>query len=378
VPDEMSIPSRRSWNRFFAALRLVGAIQRSFDLRKLAIAAFGLALLQLGWSLLDRLVPAAGNATPDILVSSASTNSLAEKDPWSSINLSQYHFRLSEPTRLLTVPLLALVEPGSSWGQMLHALSSLIWLLVVWGICGGAISRIAIVQIATMGTMRLIDAARFAFQSAGPLILAPLCPLIGLASCAIVGAAFGVLYWLPVVGPALAGALLIVPLAAGLVMTFFVAGLVVGWPLLHAAIAGGAEDSLDALSRIFGYLNQRLGPIAALVGLAWVEGMLGLVIVDLLTWGVIHLTHWSLNLTGSAAVIAAFWGSSEIPSEVIASATHGFWLGLLRLIGHAWVYSFFWTAAAYLYLWLRQDVDGQPMTELELLAPIIQSPVPPL
>jgi hypothetical protein len=162
------------------------------------------------------------------------------------------------------------------------------------------------------------------------------------------------------------------------VMTLFVAGLVAGWPLLHAAVAGGAEDSLDALSRIFGYVNQRLGPLAALVGLAWIEGMLGLAVVDLLTWGVIRVTYWSLGLTGPAAVIAAFFGSPELSSGAIAGATHGFWLGLVRLLAHAWVYSFFWTVAAYLYLWLRQDVDGQPMTEIEPAASSIQAPVPPL
>jgi hypothetical protein len=378
VPDEVSIPGRRSWNRFLPALRLVGAIRQAFDLRKLVIAALGLALLQSGWSLLDRLVPAAVDATPDVFESSAPTHTLSENDLWSSINLSQYYYRLTEPARLLTAPLLALVEPGSSWGQMLHALLSAIWLLAVWGICGGAISRIAIVQIETMRTTKLIDAVRFALQSAGPLFLAPLCPLIGLAVCSATGAAFGLIYRLPAVGPALAGALLIVPLAAGLVMTLLLAGLVAGWPLMHAAIAGGAEDALDALSRVFGYLNQRLGPLVALVGLAWIEGMLGLPVVDLLTWGVIRLTHWSLDLTGPAAVTAVFFGSPAISSGAIAGATHRFWLGLVRLLAHAWVYSFFWTVAAYLYLWLRQDVDGQSMTEIEPAASNIQAPFPPL
>ena len=79
----------------------------------------------------------------------------------------------------------------------------------------------------------------------------------------------------------------------------------------------------------------------------------------------IRLTHWSLDLTGPAAVTAVFFGSPAISSGAIAGATHGFWLGLVRLLAHAWVFSFFWTVAAYLYLWLRQDVDGQPMTEIE-------------
>ena len=258
VPDQVSIPFRRFVNRLFPALRLVGAIRLAFDVRKLAIAALGVALLQSGSSLLDRLVPSIDDASATVLELSASETNAIQPAFWPGVNIRQYHFRISEPVRLLTTPLFALIEPGSSWVQMLRALVGLIWLMVVWGICGGAIARIAIVQIATMRTTKLSDALRFAMQSAGSLILAPLCPLIGLAFCAVFGAAFGLIYWLPAVGPALAGALLIVPLAIGLVMTLFVAGLAAGWPLLHAAIAGGAEDALDALSRIFGYLNQRL------------------------------------------------------------------------------------------------------------------------
>ena len=126
---------------------------------------------------------------------------------------------------------------------------------------------------------------------------------------------FGLLYRVPVVGPALAGIGLVFPLAAGLVMTLFLAGLAAGWPLLQAATAGGAEDALDALSRIFGYLNQRLGSYAALVALAWLGGMLGLALIDLLTSGVIRLTHWSLALTAPIAVTETFFGSPPTSSS---------------------------------------------------------------
>jgi len=53
------------------------------------------------------------------------------------------------------------------------------------------------------------------------------------------------------------------------------------------------------------------------------------------------------------------------PAGAMAAATHAFWLEAVRLVAHGWIYSFFWTAAALLYLWLRHDVDGTPWSELE-------------
>ena len=72
-------------------------------------------------------------------------------------------------------------------------------------------------------------------------------------------------------------------------MTLLAAALAAGWPLLQAAVAAGAEDALDALSRSFGYVNQRIGSFVALAGFAWLEGMIGIVLMDFLAAGVIRL-----------------------------------------------------------------------------------------
>jgi hypothetical protein len=365
VAEVVSIPDRRSLTRLLPVLRLVAAIRQAFDLRKLMIAALGLALLQPGWVLLDRLVPTGADTTPDLFASSDNANSLSEAGFWSPGTLAGLHARLSEPFRLLATPLLVVVDPGSGRARMLHALLGVIWLVIVWGISGGAICRIAIVQVAALRQMTVIDALRFAMANAGPLIGAPLCPLIGIAFCGAIGAAFGLVYRLPAIGPALAGIGLVVPLAAGLVMTLLLAGLMAGWPLLHAATAGGAEDALDALSRIFGYLNQRLGSFVVLVALAWLGGMMGLALVDVFTVGVIRLTHWSVGLTAPAGLTEALFNAPSKSSAGIAGATHVFWLGLVRLIAHGWIYSFYWTTAANLYLWLRHDIDGSPWTEID-------------
>ncbi len=58
---------RRLLSRLFPGLRMVGAIRMAFDLRKMIIAALGLALLQAGWLLLDTIFPGSAAVTPDDL-----------------------------------------------------------------------------------------------------------------------------------------------------------------------------------------------------------------------------------------------------------------------------------------------------------------------
>ena len=159
-------------------------------------------------------------------------------------------------------------------------------------------------------------------------------------------------------------------LVAGLVMAFLVAGLVAGWPLLHAAMAAGADDALDALSRTFSYLIQRLGLFLAGLALAWLAGIGGLFVMDLLARGVIDLTHWSLALSAPGALTAELFSEAGRRGGPMAAATHRFWLGAVRLLAAGWAFSFFWTAAAGLYLWLRHEVDGTPWADVDLPAVI--------
>jgi hypothetical protein len=364
VVDEAPNLDPRTLRRLFPGLRLAGAVRLAFDFRKLVIAAVGLGLLQLGWLIVDRLSPGSVAVVPAVF---AAAETPAQDGPvtWSWDQFVRLNGRLSEPLRALVSPLAAFLDPRSSWRTMLRALVSLVWLIVVWGILGGAIVRIAIIQVAQMRQTGVADALRFSLRSAGPLILAPSCPLLALVFCAAIVAAFGLLYRVPLVGPALSGVLFILPLAAGLVMTLLVAGLIVGWPLMQAAVAAGAEDALDALSRTFSYLNQRIISFAAAGVLVWFLGLIGLFLVDLLVGGVIRLTRWSLGLAAPAAYMAALFDGSDASAGAVAAVCHAFWLGLVRLVAHGWIYSFYWTAAALVYLWLRHEVDGTPWEETE-------------
>jgi hypothetical protein len=281
-------------------------------------------------------------------------------------SLRHAHERLSGPFWNLFWPLMTLFDSRSDWTAMLHAILGLGWLFLIWGICGGAICRIAVVRVARMQQTSIDKAIGFSIVRGFSLILAPLIPLGCVAFLAAVLAGFGLLYRLQSIGgSALGGILLVIPLGIGLIMTLLAATLTAGWPLSHAAIASGAEDALDAMSRSYGYLNQRIGTFLALAGFAWVEGLIGIILMDLLAAGVLRLTEWGLSLTAPADQMAAIFERAGGASSAISAAAHSFWLGAFSLFVHSWAYSFFWTAAALIYCCLRHDIDGTPWEDLD-------------
>ncbi len=335
----------------------------AFDVRKVIIAAAGLLLLQLGWTLFDIAFSGSIGVTPDVLPRSPAAKPL-DNLSWSTETIGRLTHRLFEPGRLLSTPLNAMLDPRSNAPTMLHAMAGIAWLIVVWGLCGGAIARIAVIQEAQLRSPGIAEAVRFAWKSGDSLVLAPFSFLAALAFCSLSGLLLGLIYRLPG-GEAVAGALLFIPLLAGLVMTLLVVTLIAGWPFFHAALAAGADGALDAMSRTYSCLNQRLVLLAVGVAMAWATGIAGLALVDLIAEYVIRLTQWSLSLSGPRARVFAMFWRNDLNEGTLALALHQFWLGGVRLLVHAWVYSFFWSAATLLYLWLRQEVDGTPWTSVD-------------
>ena len=86
--------------------------------------------------------------------------------------------------------------------------------------------------------------------------------------------------------------------------------------------------------------------------------------MDLLASGVIHLAAWGLSLSAPASRLGLLDDSPVGVSFVAraSAALPAFWRGVIGLIARGWIYAYFWTTAAFLYLQLRQDVDGTPWT----------------
>jgi hypothetical protein len=186
--------------------------------------------------------------------------------------------------------------------------------------------------------------------------------------CALICAGVGLVYWLPWgIGPAVGGALLFIPLCLGVVMAFLLFGMVAGWPLLHASVAAEAEDLLDAISRSFSYLKQRLGKFVLCLVLAFLVGIPGLLAVDLLAAAVTHLAAWGVGLSAPASSLSGltYQGGGVNATAQAATFWPTFWRGVIGLFVRGWIYAYFWTAASFIYLLLRNDVDGTPWEDVK-------------
>ncbi len=138
---------------------------------------------------------------------------------------------------------------------------AILWAMAVWALFGGAISRVAAVQLAADERIGWVAALRFAASKWLSYFAAPLLPLLGVVLVAIPLAVLGLLVrWN--FGVLLAGVLWPLALLGGLVMALLLLGLAFGWPLMWATISTEGTDSFDALSRS---LCLRLPAAAALL-----------------------------------------------------------------------------------------------------------------
>lgn len=357
--------------RLFPALRLVPAVSEAADPKRLLLAALGLLLLLAGREGLDRLFPASGAIEPTITFTRVGVADDLHSAPW----------RVTEPVRALVGPFFGVFLPRAGGVAFLHALLSALWGVLVWSLLGGAIARVAVVQSSRGERVGLPGALRFAARKAGALLMAPTSPLLAAACFAAFCAGFGLLYRIPgAAGPTIAGALAFLPLLAGLMMALILVGLAVGWPLMIASVAAESEDGFDALSRAYAYVQQRPVIYAAYLAIAWGLGIAGLAFVDVFARMVVELTAWGLSFGAPGDRLAALFNPG-IEAQSTAVTLHAFWLSAVALIARAWIYSYFWTSAASIYLLLRRDVDGTPRFDIALadraaLAPVAAAEEP--
>jgi hypothetical protein len=337
--------------------------------------------------------------------------------------LTQQGPHLIEPIVKLLLPVVYFFSPGADLKCRLYFLCVLIWTVATWAVFGGAITRIAAVQLARGDKIGLVEALRFTFKRIVSYLTAPLFPFLFVFVLLIAMILFGLPFMIPIFGDIfVAGLFWPVMLIVGLLMAIALVGLV-GWPLMSATISAEGTDSWEAVSRAYSYVYQRPWHFLWYFVVALVYGAVIVFFIGFMGSLTIYLAKWGVSQTPGISYFGAQpngrkpdflfvyapdsfgWrplllkgavvdGEKVVDADnhinpvaynkwvgndehydkpdrlswwnLLGAAMVAFWLGLVFLLILGFSYSYFWSASTIVYMLLRRNVDAAEMDEVYL------------
>jgi hypothetical protein len=378
---------RIAWRELFPWLILFRTFRISISPVHLLVATAAVLIVPLGWSIgglvflsqAQRDVLAAANDTIPRTAHSRLASELPPAPrsylplPQISTALLEAYFDLAEPLRRFFLFDLTLREAA-------YYLFGFLWTLVAWAFPGGAITRRAVVQLATDQPLGIRSAALYAGRNYLWYFLAPLGPLVVVVLLALPIALLGLpLRAFTGLGVALAGLCWLLVAILGFGAVWVLGGLLFGWPLMWPTISAERDgDPFEAFSRSYSYVYGKPLHYFFYVIVAAAFGALGAAVVDAaasiaqefgfwaLSWGAGHeqvteLREQVLDFTAGEGIRddhGRLWSFGTLLIGLV--------VGLIHAIALAFRFTFFFTVASAIYLLLRQDVDEKQMDEVYL------------
>ncbi len=404
------------WKRELPWLRLFRGFRIAMDFRKLLLAFLGTLVFATGMVVFTSLPfspHTAENAVPEGELPERGGTGLVPYDdyaiasfPWDGTFPGAPASRMALPmtyvlyepwevggpilhqARNLLAPWRVIVEPAQniiyadSWSKLAWGWTKLLWALSVWAVFGGAIARIAALEIAGEGIPSLKEAVshstRYFFSTIGGTLL----PVVGVGLFWGIAFSIGLLGLIPGIGPLLTGGLWFISLICGALLALILIGVAASWPLMYVTIAVEGSDAFDALSRSYSYVFSRpwYGLWIAIVALLYGAVVL-LFLHGAMRFSVSlanHATHVGMGAEANRALWDAPYASAE--SQAAADATEGvepvlqraslggqlraaWWRGFMTL-STVFVYSYFWVAMTIAYFLLRHAEDATPFRKV--------------
>jgi hypothetical protein len=416
----MADPQRKlrdvAWGELFPWLMLVHTVRIALTARVIALGAVGLIATTIGWWVIGwmfgneddairRAHATAGNWVWQHL--GAFSLDMSARDA-NDIFLSAREKLLQAPIDLwlyLTAPFRGLFSDVSAQA-FLYYLLCVVWELLVWGLIGGAITRIAALKFTRDESLGPVAALKHAAGKLPSYSLPPLVALCGAAVFAIQLLVLGVLMRLDFFA-FLAGLTWPFVLMLGLLMAILLLGALVGWPFMWATISVEGTDAFDALSRSYAYTYQRPFRLLWYVLFAVLLAAISMFVVKMFAASAIALGDWSVDwgldqetmrevVRPTAALADDDTEQAVVPSlappaleppardDVDAGTADEeagpemgtfrrgarraiyFWKSLMAALAAGYQAGFLWVAAVGVYLLLRRDIDGVQTTEVYL------------
>jgi hypothetical protein len=426
-----------AWFELFSWLMLARSVRIALMARVLLLGALGLILTALGWWVIsslfshsDDVVIQTWYAKSPIWLWDESLGFDVPSQPRSAAQIVSYATEDVEKTPgqlwlYLTKPFIEMFSAGVTWFGFFFLLLCGIWELIVWGLIGGAITRIAALKFTRDEAPGPVAAVSHVLAKLPSYSLPPLIALGGAAVFAIQLAIFGLLINIGFF--AFLGALAWpFVLLLGLLMAILLLGALVGWPLMWATISVEGTDAFDALSRSYAYTYQRPWRLLWYVLVVAVLAIVSMCVVRIFALTTIALGDWSVDWgasaytmnevvrpeadsvdrdarpteTGTNAATAAGNAAATettaapqliapnaadaavpqsarteanadgTPSRDLGLMRNGarraisFWKWLMEALAAGYQAGFLWVAAVGVYLLLRRDIDGVQTSEV--------------
>lgn len=202
---------------------------------------------------------------------------------------------LLEPLLKFLTPILYLFDQRAGAWERLYLVLVMLWTLAVWGFFGGAISRIAAVQVARNERIPLREAISFTRERWISYFAAPVFPMVLIGVLTLILMVFGWIGGIPwFIGDTIGGLLYPIVLVLGFIMTIVLVGLV-GWPLMVATVSAEGTDSFDALSRSYSYIYQAPWQYLWSSFLALVYGVVLVFFIGFMASLMVFLGKWGVS-----------------------------------------------------------------------------------
>ena len=363
------------WRQVFPASVLTRCFRVAISVSVLLLATLGVCLTQAGWQLSQSVFASAESVPSEVpLVDLTKSENSGDKsqDFWGAIENDDGPAWVS--AQVCDYVRKEHLANGSIQGKYAWAICIVdaFWLLLVWSFVGGAITRIAVVQIGREERIGLKEA--FCFVR-GKYVSYLMSPLFVMVACAVLS--------LPIVGISallnfdigvvLASVLWVLVVIAGIAIAVLLTGLFFGWPLMWPTIsAEESGDVYEATSRSFAYTFQaplQYFGFALIICAIWVPGVVMVqsfaVLVEQVVFTVASVSGGS-TMDDVQQFIKTGAMDNDSPTGIYALGVNI--IGGIHWIGHvvadAFCISFFFCSSAGVYLLLRRFVDQTEIDEV--------------
>lgn len=295
---------------------------------------------------------------------------------------------LIEPLVKFLQPIGLLLNPHVGGVTRLYLLLVTFWTLATWAFFGGAITRLAAVQLAGKDRPGLVETLRFVAARYLSYLAAPVVPLIFVALIVILFILYGlVLHIWPFVGDVVDSVAYPILVLLGFAQAILLVGLV-GYPLMYATVSAEGSDTFDALSRSYNYVFQSPWNYIWYSLVAILYGAILVFFVVFMGSLIVYLTKWSLSFTPGThtafpsrrvdnlfvyAPESFHWREllvTEPPDPTWYNAISTFcvtiWVTIIFLLMIGFAYSYYFSAFTMVYLLMRRKVDDTELDEVYL------------